>query len=103
MPSKSRSWAKTKARNKNYAWVNPFKSNTGCKVCGLKHPNPKLFDFHHVDPDDKYKTKKGNIVHIADMMHYGFDTLIKEIIKCIVVCKCCHVLIEEGELNGTTN
>jgi len=37
------------------------------------------------------------------MMHYGFDTLIKEIIKCIVVCKNCHVLIEEGELNGTTN
>ena len=97
MPSKSRSWAKTKARNKNYAWLNPLKVNTGCKMCGFKHYNPKVFDLHHVNPEDKYKTKNGNIVHLADMMHYSFDAVMKEVIKCIVICKCCHALITDGE------
>ena len=100
MPSKSRSWAKIKARDKNKAWLNPLKVNTGCKMCGYKHYNPRVFDFHHLSPQDKYKTKSGKIVHIADMMHYSIKTVMKEVKKCIVICKCCHAQIGDETLKG---
>jgi len=108
MPSKNRALQKKKARERNRKWVSPLKTNTGCQKCGFKHDNPIVFDFHHVDPTDKYRTKTGNVVHLSDMMHYSFDAVMKEVIKCIVVCKCCHALIEDetikgGKLNGTSN
>ena len=57
-------------------------------------------DIKHLDADSDIPDDSDSVVVFSEGQ---FISLIKEIIKCIVVCKCCHVLIEEGELNGTTN
>ena len=55
----------------------------GCEVCGYrKHPSALTFD--HINPEEKYRTKTGNVVHISDMVkgnRYSMKTILKEIDK----------------------
>lgn len=71
-------------------WI---KMKRGCEVCGYrKHPSALTFD--HINPEDKYRTKTGNIVHISDMVkgnRYSMKTVLKEIDKCRVLCFNCHM------------
>lgn len=53
-----------------------------CKICGLKFNNdPYIFHFHHLDP----LIKENNFRNIT-----SFNTFLKEIDKCILVCGNCH-------------
>jgi hypothetical protein len=65
----------------------------GCEICGYnKHPAALTFD--HLEPSEKYKTKNGKIVHISDMVkgnRYSLPTVLKEVIKCRVLCFNCHM------------
>ena len=52
-----------------------------CKKCGCsKH---YLIDFHHINPAEKDFS-------ISENSHAKFETLLKEIEKCIPLCSNCH-------------
>lgn len=61
--------------------LNEFKSQHPCMKCGCsKH---YLIDFHHLNPEEKDFT-------ISDNSHAKFETLMKEIDKCVSLCSNCH-------------
>lgn len=58
-----------------------YKKEQKCIKCGCtKH---YLLDFHHVNPKEKDYT-------ISDNSHAKFETLLKEIKKCVPLCSNCH-------------
>ncbi len=54
-----------------------------CSNCHQKFPN-SAFDFHHFDP-----TKKDSEMS-RKMLRYSWNTIKKELSKCILLCKNCH-------------
>jgi len=60
-----------------------------CFVCGYKDC-PKALELHHVD-----RTKKKFNISMS-VLKFKWPTLVKECIKCILVCNRCHVEVEEG-------
>ena len=57
-------------------------AKTQCFVCGEKRKY--LLDFHHVDPAQK------EFEISAGLRNHGIDATLKEMDKCIVLCKNCH-------------
>jgi hypothetical protein len=76
-----------------------IKLSTGCEICGYrKHPAALCFD--HKIPAEKYRTKSGKKVHLADMIkgnRYSLPTILKEIAKCRILCHNCHMEYTHGE------
>lgn len=84
--------------------LNEIKLEAGCEVCGFgTHKFPKkynnhiamLLEFDHIDR----KTKDYNI---CDMVGYSWDLIQKEVDKCRVLCKPCHV-VHTGNQNRKVN
>ncbi len=69
--------------------VRDYKISRGCKVCGYNKCSGAL-DFHHLDPDKK------DFVISAQRKGTSWGVLIKEIEKCVVLCKNCHAEVHEG-------
>lgn len=67
-----------------------YKELRGCFVCGNK--NPIVLEFHHRDRADKSFS-------IARAYSSGgsIATISQELLKCEVVCSCCHVKIHADE------
>jgi hypothetical protein len=63
----------------------------GCCICGESHP--ATLDFHHKNKDDKLFTIGQN------KLHYGVETVKKELDKCIVLCSNCHRKLHWQENN----
>jgi hypothetical protein len=78
---------KTKVRNaalraRNRAWINEYISGKCCAECSENHPG--VLDFHHIDPETKYK-------EVALLLrNAALDTIQAEIAKCIILCANCH-------------
>lgn len=66
-----------------------------CELCGYCRCYSAL-DFHHIDPENKS-------FHISANLNKSFDTLKKEVDKCIMVCANCHREIHEGIRNADNN
>lgn len=52
-----------------------------------------LYEFDHIDPSTKYRTKSGNTVNPSDLIkgnRYSLATVLAEVAKCRVVCVVCH-------------
>lgn len=65
--------------------------------------HPSLYEFDHIDPATKYRTRNGNIVHPSNMIkgnRYSLVTVLDEIAKCRVVCVVCHRLYTHLEQRG---
>ena len=64
-------------------WLDEYKSNLACELCGEK--NPVCLDFHHKDSTQKDFT-------IGAIKEYGWsrERVLKEIQKCMVICANCH-------------
>ena len=62
-----------------------------CKVCGYDKYVGAL-DFHHINPDEKDFA-------ISELKSYTWDTIKKELDKCICVCRNCHAEIHAGLIN----
>ncbi len=60
---------------------------SSCKVCSYS-TNPAGLCFHHRNPEEKRFTIKYAFSHT-----YGFSNILKEALKCDVVCINCHRLI----------
>jgi hypothetical protein len=67
--------------------LNELKIN-GCSICGY-NKNPNCLDFHHVNP----KNKKFPLM-IGNIYAHSNEKIIKELNKCILLCKNCHYDIE---------
>lgn len=62
-----------------------------CKLCGYNQYACGL-DVHHLDPQKKDK-------NFSTMRFWSLERILKEIKKCILVCKCCHAAIHTGQLS----
>jgi predicted HNH restriction endonuclease len=60
-----------------------YKKTLECSICGENHP--ATLDFHHTDP-----TKKEIIISKAVGRNWGWESLNREIEKCIILCSNCH-------------
>ena len=72
--------------------VDAIKLAAGCELCGYRAEACAL-DFDHLNPENKYRTRTGRLVHVADMVkgeRYGLPTILEEISKCRVLCANCH-------------
>ncbi len=54
-----------------------------CKICGINHP--AVLDFHHVNPEEKFKD-----ISILKWSGCSDEIFLKEIKKCEVLCANCH-------------
>lgn len=64
----------------------------GCAICGYSECVASL-DFHHVNPADK------NFYINTAAMNRRTDKIVKELNKCILLCKNCHAKIHYEELD----
>lgn len=85
--------SKKKRRAKIAETISKAKDNP-CKKCG-KRFTPKAMDFHHRKKEDKLFSI-GN----AQRLGPSLKKLEEEIAKCDLVCKICHVIIEEELSNN---
>lgn len=59
-----------------------YKQTLTCSKCG--YSDYRALEFHHHNDDKKYSIAR---MPAAD---YPWNTIKKEIDKCIVLCSCCH-------------
>jgi len=64
--------------------VQEYKAMLGCEICGQEY-NPAHLSFHHL------KDKHFNIG--SRISNAGWNKLLDEIAKCMVVCHTCHTKI----------
>ena len=72
-------------------WLKEYKKGIICEVCGEKHPC--CLDFHHNNLKEKDNT-------VSDLVAkgYGRDTILREMKKCMVLCKNCHAKIHDRRI-----
>lgn len=61
-----------------------YKGGSCCK-CGYNKLIPSVYDFHHLNPEEKDFSISGK--------SYSFEKLKSEVDKCILVCRNCHAEI----------
>ena len=72
-----------KSQLKIQAWFDKYKENQGCSHCGYSDYGGSL-DYHHVNPNLK-RTRIS-----AEGVHRKSKKVMKEIKKCLLLCKNCH-------------
>lgn len=60
-----------------------------CYICEKVYP-PYVYDFHHMNPSEKE-------VDPGSLMHKSWESVEKEVSKCILVCANCHRILHYGE------
>ena len=71
-------------------WLKEYKKNLQCINCSENHI--ACLDFHHINKNNK-ESSVSNMVGIGNSV----ETIMKEIEKCIVLCKNCHAKIHYSE------
>lgn len=61
-----------------------------CERCGLSSPYYSVFDFHHRNPEEKEADP-------GTLLHRSWETVFKEISKCMLLCANCHRIVHEME------
>lgn len=64
-----------------------WKEHTGCAFC--EETFPYCLEPHHLDPNEKD-------AHPSDLIKTSWKRLTEELLKCILVCRNCHVKIHQG-------
>ena len=67
--------------DRNNDWINNFKKNKTCAMCGYNE-HQEILQFHH--------TRKDKEFNISKKKDKSLDTLKAEIEKCILLCPNCH-------------
>ena len=81
---------KSRKRRKEHAFqYEEYKKSLSCQVCG--ESESVCLDFHHMDSSKKDFTI-GSRKHSSG----NFETTIKEIEKCVVLCANCHRKVHGG-------
>lgn len=65
-----------------------------CARCGYLYAGcVRIFTFHHLDPSEKeFKIGSGHC--------YAWETMVKELDKCIMLCLNCHAELHDEEDAG---
>ncbi len=63
--------------------------NVNCQWKGEFQPHQLA--FHHLDPATK-------VIEVAKMGSHSYDKIVKEINKCVVLCRNCHADVHCGDL-----
>lgn len=88
---------KRKLISEKKQFISRIKSERGCQQCGIK--DSRVLDFHHRDPSEKVECLGRSVVR-------SYETILKEIEKCDVLCANCHRILhaeERGEANAATD
>lgn len=64
-----------------------YKSSLQCQCCGEN--TTVCLDFHHIDPSTKS-------FQLSNPSTRGWEAIMEEVAKCVVVCKNCHTKIHAG-------
>ena len=67
-----------------------LKQTAGCLLCREKHPN--CLDFHHVKSHEKSFS-----IMTEEGLKNSLDEIIREISKCVVLCRNCHMKLHANE------
>ena len=73
----------SKRKKENKRWLEDYKRNLKCIVCG--EADPATLDFHHRDT----KTKERGICYFVSN-GYSVKKILQEIKKCDILCSNCH-------------
>lgn len=63
-----------------------------CKHCGLVSERLCVYDFHHIDMNEKEADP-------GSLLHYSWERIKKELDKCILLCANCHRIEHEKDYN----
>ena len=88
--AKEQSKGKTKARRKENKIRAVNYLGGECERCGLTSPYYSVFDFHHRNPEEKEADP-------GTLLHRSWETVFKEINKCMLLCANCHRIVHEME------
>lgn len=77
-------------RSERRKTIRKLKKDKGCAHCKGFFPHYGL-DFHHIESDDKSFS-------ISQNLYCRWDTLVKELTKCVILCKICHSGVTCGEI-----
>jgi hypothetical protein len=72
-----------RARDSAQAWVNGYKLEKGCMVCGFRE-SPFALDLHHRDPKEK------SFVIASMLGKLTLEKIKEEVTKCDVLCSNHH-------------
>lgn len=76
--------------SKNRKLFKDLKDSLSCACC--PESSSSCLDFHHLDPSTKERC-------ISNMIGtHCWETVLKEIAKCVCVCRNCHSKIHAGEI-----
>lgn len=89
-------------RFNNRKMLDKIKTDLGCAECGY-NAHPRALQFDHIDPETKYRTKSGKLVHPSDMIGLSNSTILAEIAKCRVLCANCHAIRSHEEKHYDLN
>lgn len=92
------SWAKRNREKVNHSrrvlkirraeWLDKLKRERGCCICGYSKCS-KSIDSHHIE-------KKEYTISTMCRLTFSFKRIIKELKKCVFVCKNCHYEVHYG-------
>lgn len=79
-------------RAKRKQWLRDIKSKLSCQECGYdKHP--AALQFHHLGD------KIDGITKLVCNTSKSYEFIRKEMVKCIVLCANCHLILHDEEYN----
>lgn len=73
---------KARKREKNDEWIENYKKDKKCSMCGF-NKHTEILQFHHI--------KKDKLFSISQNKDKSLDTIKTEIEKCILLCPNCHL------------
>jgi predicted HNH restriction endonuclease len=92
--AKEQSKGKTKERRKENKIRAVNYLGGECERCGLISPYYSVYDFHRRNPEEKEADP-------GTLLHRSWETVFKEINKCMLLCANCHRIVHEMEsING---
>lgn len=77
-----------KSRNKK--WVDQYKLDKGCVICGY-NKSSRALSCHHLDPNTKHNTVS-KLCSIATSL----NKVKEEVKKCIILCANCHMELHDS-------
>lgn len=91
-------WAKENREKVNHSrrvlkirrakWLDKLKRERGCCICGYSKCS-KSIDSHHIE-------KKEYTISTMCRLTFSFKRIIKELKKCVFICKNCHYEVHYG-------
>lgn len=81
--------SRNRARFKKKTQLDEIKAERGCERCGIR--DSRVLDLHHRDPAQK-------LLAVSQIVsRYGWQAVLDEVDKCVVLCANCHRIIHYEE------